>query len=82
MEKLPLTWMPAAAAPGTRTGIQWLRPAMNTAPNSDVPKAPPSERKKVTAAVPVPIESAGTAFWVARTMICMVMPIPAPSTTT
>ena len=31
-------------------------------------------------AVPVPIESVGTAFWVARTMICMVMPMPAPST--
>ena len=74
--------MPAAAAPGTSCGIQWVSPATNTAPNSEVPNAPPSDRKKVTAAVPVPIESAGTAFWVARIMICMVMPMPAPRTMT
>jgi hypothetical protein len=55
---------------------------MNTAPKSEVPNAPPSERKKVTAAVPVPIWVAGTAFWVASTMTCMVMPTPAPSTIT
>ena len=82
MAKLPCTWMPAAAAPGTSFGIQLVRPATKMAPNSEVPKAPPSERKNVTAAVPVPIESDGTAFWVARIMICMVMPMPAPSTTT
>ena len=61
MEKLPLTWIEWAAAPGTSTGIQWLSPAMNTAPNSEVPNAPPSERKNVTAAVAVPIWVAGTA---------------------
>ncbi len=55
---------------------------MKTAPNSDVPKAPPSDRKKVTAAVAVPIWVGATAFWVASTMSCMVMPIPAPSTIT
>ena len=52
------------------------------APKRDVPQAPPRERKHVTAAVPVPMASVGTAFWVARIMICMVMPMPAPSTTT
>ena len=55
---------------------------MKMAPNSEVPKAPPSERKKVTAAVAVPIRRPSTAFWVASTMICMVMPMPAPRTMT
>ena len=55
---------------------------MNTAPNRAVPKAPPSERKKVTAAVAAPIWTAGTAFCTDSTITCMVMPMPAPSTTT
>ena len=59
-------------------GIQWARLDTKTAPNSEAPNAPPSERKKVTPAVAVPISSPGAAFWVERIMICMVMPTPAP----
>ena len=40
MEKLPLTWMPDEAAPGTSWAIQWLNRAMNTAPNSDGAERP------------------------------------------
>ena len=32
--------------PGHQHGIQWLRPAMKIAPNSDVPKAPPERAEE------------------------------------
>ena len=54
---------------------------MNTAPNNDVPNAPPRDRKKIIAAVPVPT-GRGHGVLTASTMICMVMPMPAPRTTT
>ena len=46
-----------------------------------VPSEPPTWRKKVTAEVATPMSRGSTAFCIARMMLCMFMPRPAPNTT-
>ena len=54
---------------------------LNRAPNRATPIEPPIERKKLTDEVATPRSPVGTAFWAARTSVCMLKPMPMPRTT-
>jgi len=75
IEKLPFTWMSRLRPPGTRRGIQWVSPAMNTgAEERGAEGAAPGDRRRSRPRCRSDEKSVGTAFWVARDHDLHVMP--------
>ena len=67
---------PAAA----RSWVIWsVTRWASTAPSTETPIVPPSERKNATDELAAPMSRSGTVFCTASTRFCMVMPTPTPT---
>ncbi|GAB3960382.1 hypothetical protein GCM10027614_82100 [Micromonospora vulcania] len=73
---LPEAGIPAAA----RSWVIWsVTRRARTAPSTETPMVPPSDRKNATLALAAPMSLSATVFCTARTRFCMVMPTPVPT---
>jgi hypothetical protein len=72
----PPAGTPAAASCRVIEPATW---SASTAPSTETPIAPPSERKNATDALAAPMSRSGTVFCTASTRFCMLMPTPTPT---